>query len=497
MCNSANGKPCQISLIRENEYGTQELHHKISALLEFSAKDVDEVGLWYGRKIGSKEMSYEERTPLMIAALFGSKGVLSYILGTGRVNVSRPCGSDRGTALHFSVTGCSAASAEIIKLLVDASADGSVVDENDNWCNDLIVSVSNSISGSKWFPNVEQQQDVCTPRTEKKDYPIDPSIPGIKNEIYSTDEFRMFAFKGKPCLRAYPHDWTNKGDACEYAHGICECWLHPGQYRTRHCKDETCCTRSVCIFAHKPEELRPLYDFTGSAFPSPTSYSNSPSSSLIDSFTLSSPSSLIQSASRPPLTPSATTLLVAGTMWKTRIQLHVAVPTLQMPISRFNTALNARNDVEFLELKNHLSLQSPSNRLAGVNPTNLENFFGSVLHSPTSMQVHQNANQQLWGYPSNLSNSNVSGSPQFRVDAFSKRSHSFIECNSRVSFNSLIPTSVAMEPSTFSGWGSLDGKLDWSICGYELNKMRKSYSFGFRNRSSTSTAASNIDVIQM
>lgn len=74
MCNSANGKPCQISLIRENEYGTQELHHKISALLEFSAKDVDEVGLWYGRKIGSKEMSYEERTPLMIAALFWKQG---------------------------------------------------------------------------------------------------------------------------------------------------------------------------------------------------------------------------------------------------------------------------------------------------------------------------------------------------------------------------------------------------------------------------------------
>lgn len=54
-------------------------------------------------------------------------------------------------ALHFSVTGCSAASAVFIKLLLDASADGSVVDENDNWCNDLIVLVSNSISGSKWW----------------------------------------------------------------------------------------------------------------------------------------------------------------------------------------------------------------------------------------------------------------------------------------------------------------------------------------------------------
>jgi len=64
-----------------------------------------------------------------------------------------------------------------------------------------------------------------------------------------------------------------------------------------------------------------------------------------------------------------------------------------------------------------------------------------------------------------------------------------------VSFNSLLPsaTLVAMEPSTFSDWGSPDGKLDWSIRGDELNKMRKSYSFSFQNRSITSTAASNID----
>jgi len=111
------------------------------------------------------------------------------------------------------------------------------------------------------------------------------------------------------------------------------------------------------------------------------------------------------------------------------------------------------------------------------------------------MQVHQNTNQQHWGFPSDLSNSNGIGSPQFRVDAFSKHSQSFIERNTGVSFNSLIPsaTSVTMEPSTFSDWGSSNGKLDWYIRGYELNKMRKSYSFGLRNRSSTSTAASNID----
>jgi hypothetical protein len=194
-------------------------------------------------------------------------------------------------------------------------------------------------------------------------------------------------------------------------------------------------------------------------------------------------------------------------MWQTQIQLHAAVPTLQMPRNRLKTAQNTIGNTECIELENHLmcklmmeekrGLSSPSNKLAGVNPTNLKNTFGSLIQSPTSMQLYQNENQQLWGYPSNLTTSNMNGSPQFRVDAFSKRSQSFIERRSIASFDSELPsaTLVAMEPSTFSGWGSPDGKLDWSIRGDELNKMRKSYSFGFPNRSSTSTmvVASNID----
>jgi hypothetical protein len=101
----------------------------------------------------------------------------------------------------------------------------------------------------------------------------------------------MYSFKVKPCSRAYSHDWIEcpfvhpgenarrhdprrysytcvpcpdfrkagacrKGDACEYAHGVFECWLHPAQYRTRLCKDEVGCARRICFFAHKPHELR-------------------------------------------------------------------------------------------------------------------------------------------------------------------------------------------------------------------------------------------------
>ena len=151
------------------------------------------------------------------------QGVLSCILGTGRVDVSLACGSDGATTLHCAVSSCSAASVEVVMLLLDASADVSSANTNGNRCSDLIISVSNTIFGSRkrmlqgilegvenvddddddflkeiGFQMVEQQQDVGTPRTEKKDYPIDPSLPDIKNEIYCTDEFRMFTFKVKP-----------------------------------------------------------------------------------------------------------------------------------------------------------------------------------------------------------------------------------------------------------------------------------------------------------
>ncbi|XP_061347181.1 zinc finger CCCH domain-containing protein 66-like isoform X2 [Gastrolobium bilobum] len=633
MCSGSKRKPSQTGVVMEDEYGKGEgLHHKISALLEFSAADdligfkntvekeghdVDEVGLWYGRRVGSKKVGYEERTPLMVAAMFGSLGVTTYILGTGRVDVNRASGSDGATALHCAVAGVSAASFEVVKLLLDASADVSAVDANGNQPLELIVSVPNAIFNPRkrmlqallegkdgadqaclTFLGVvdqieeQQRQDMNTPRvskdgTEKKDYPVDLSLPDIKNGIYSTDEFRMYTFKVKPCSRAYSHDWTecpfvhpgenarrrdprkyhyscvpcpefrkgscSKGDACEYAHGIFECWLHPAQYRTRLCKDEIGCTRRVCFFAHKPEELRPLYASTGSAIPSPRSYSASPSAlemGSVSPISLGSPSVLIPPASTQPLTSSGGSSPLAGSMWQT--QSNVTVPTLQLPKSRLKTALAARDidlDIEYLGgLETHLrrqqllmdeisGLSSPSNwknsmpnspsfpvslgdhtgelnRLSGVKPAKLEDIFGS-LESPTGIQMCQNVNQQLRSYPSSLSTSNVIGSPSFRVDpsgeaatvalnpriaAFSKRSQSFIE-RSVVNHHYELPspaTSVAAKPSTFSDWGSPDGKLDWAIHGEELNKLRKSASFGFRSSSSplrmgTTKVAADVD----
>ncbi|XP_057537014.1 zinc finger CCCH domain-containing protein 23-like [Amaranthus tricolor] len=104
------------------------------------------------------------------------------------------------------------------------------------------------------------------------------------------DEFFMYDFKVRKCNRARAHDWTEcpfahpgekahrrdprkynysgsacsefrkggckKGDSCEFAHGVFECWLHPSRFRTQPCKDGSGCKRRVCFFAHTPDQLR-------------------------------------------------------------------------------------------------------------------------------------------------------------------------------------------------------------------------------------------------
>jgi hypothetical protein len=47
-----------------------------------------------------------------------------------------------------------------------------------------------------------------------------------------------------------------RADACPFAHGVFECWLHPSRYRTQLCTDGTACKRRVCFFAHCQSELR-------------------------------------------------------------------------------------------------------------------------------------------------------------------------------------------------------------------------------------------------
>ncbi|KAG8363599.1 hypothetical protein BUALT_Bualt19G0039200 [Buddleja alternifolia] len=426
-----------------------ETEDYFSSLLEFAANNdveafkrhieldlsaIDEAGLWYVRKKGSKQISQEERTPLMVAATYGSVDVLKLIVALPEVDLNKFCGQDKWTALHCAAFGGSVKAFDVVKLLLSAGADPNVEDASGrrpvdvivappklpgakaaledllmnnisdgsvNGCN-LRVSISSSNASSPVLSSSPESRSPCSPAdyvssptaskfndlpansvSEKKQYPIDPSLPDIRNSIYSTDEFRMFSFKVRPCSRAYSHDWTEcpfvhpgenarrrdprkfhyscvpcpdfrkgacrRGDMCEYAHGVFECWLHPAQYRTRLCKDGTSCARQVCFFAHTQEELRPLYVSTGSGVPSPRSAASA--ASYMDmaaalSLLPGSPTShsvMSPSAFNQAMSPTANGMSHSTAAWP-----QPNVPTLHLPgsnlqSSRLRSSLSARD----------------------------------------------------------------------------------------------------------------------------------------------------------
>nr|AKM77631.1 CCCH-type zinc-finger protein [Petunia x hybrida] len=471
MCFGSESKVCSFDINMDKKDGAS---NSCSKLLELSASDdlagficevekgcgIDELSFWYGRRIGSKKMVYEERTPLMIASMYGSTEVLKYIVESGKVDVNRACGFDGATALHCAAAGGSESSIEVVKILIGASADVYVCDASGNKPCDVIASYPKSLRNSKRkslelllkgslaeLAEEEEEEGIAAIQTmkegsEKKEYPIDTSLPDINDGIYGSDDFRMFCFKVKPCSRAYSHDWTEcpfvhpgenarrrdprkynytcvpcpefkkgacaKGDSCEYAHGVFESWLHPAQYRTRLCKDETGCPRKVCFFAHKPEELRPLYASTGSAIPSPKA---TPVSSMdmgtLSPLALGSSSMILPATSTPPMSPAATcSSPMGGNMWQGKV--NPTPPALQLSGSRLKTSLNARDldlNMEMLglqsirtqqQLRQQLidemaGLSSPSywnkdNRIGDMKPTNLDDVFGS-MDSPLLSQL--------------------------------------------------------------------------------------------------------------
>ncbi|KAJ7973748.1 Zinc finger CCCH domain-containing protein [Quillaja saponaria] len=158
-------------------------------------------------------------------------------------------------------------------------------------------------------------------------------------DAYSCDHFRMFEFKVRRCARGRSHDWTEcpyahpgekarrrdprkyhysgtacpdfrkgnckKGDSCEYAHGVFECWLHPARYRTQPCKDGMSCRRRVCFFAHTPEQLRVLPQQSPRSANSADSYDGSPLRQALEaSCAKTLPFMPSPASTSPPATPS-------------------------------------------------------------------------------------------------------------------------------------------------------------------------------------------------
>ncbi|EYU26786.1 hypothetical protein MIMGU_mgv1a025486mg, partial [Erythranthe guttata] len=514
--------------------------------------DVNEVGLWYGLSFGSKKMSLEERTPIMIASLYGSTEVLKYIIRTKKVDLNRSCGSDRATALHCATAGDSRSSVQAVRILIEANADTNVVDVRGRRPGELIpfcVKSSNNYKSRTLDMllngngvSIEEYEDEEGIR--KKAYPFDTCLPDMNNGVYGSDEFRMYSFKVKPCTMGYSHDWKEcpfvhpgenarrrdpsthnytcvpcpdyrrgicvRGNACEYGHGIFECWLHPAVYKTRLCKEETCCTRKVCFFAHSLDELRPLNDSTGSAM---TSGQSIP----VNSLELTSPS---PQAMMSPL--SATSQNRAGFSAR-EVDLDVGLLGLEKirmqqrrqllkEITRITTPYGSSSRIGELSserLGEITESLDPSllSKLQGLSPK-YNNITGPHVQSPIGPRMqspkgpHNGHHQLRTSYPSS---SNMSSSPSrnpigssgggfdssapmaahSRSSAFARRSLNFIDRrNGRGGGGDGYHSgaSPSHRQSKLFEQGPPDGQVDWGFNNEDdVNKLTKSASFGYRN----------------
>ncbi|XP_024026001.1 zinc finger CCCH domain-containing protein 30 [Morus notabilis] len=244
------------SSAKDMSNGTLKADESFSSLLELAsnndvegfkrsidrdASSINEIALWYTRGKGAKHIVREYRTPLMVAATYGSVDVLKLILSYSEVDVNLSCGLHKSTALHCAASGGSVCAADVIKLLLSAGADPNLMDANGHCPVDVLVvhpklqnmrvtleellskdasdgsvgeqSLRLSINCSKYTDSSSRSSSPDNERSpsgsissplaskmtdlppittlEKKEYPIDPSIPDIKNSIYATDEFRM------------------------------------------------------------------------------------------------------------------------------------------------------------------------------------------------------------------------------------------------------------------------------------------------------------------
>lgn len=189
-------------------------------------------------------------------------------------------------------------------------------------------------------------------------------------DVYACDNFRMYEFKVKRCGRGRSHDWTecpyvhpgekarrrdprkyhysgtacpdfrkgncNRGDGCEYAHGVFECWLHPGRYRTQPCKDGGNCKRRVCFFAHSPEQLRVLG-------PGSDPFDNSPRRYVKSLHFVSSPESSSPPTESPPMSPAANSFNSLSRSLGSNSVNEVMASLRQLQLNRLNSMPSSWN----------------------------------------------------------------------------------------------------------------------------------------------------------
>mmetsp|Transcript_13531 Transcript_13531/g.49235 ORF Transcript_13531/g.49235 Transcript_13531/m.49235 type:complete len:541 (-) Transcript_13531:627-2249(-) len=246
---------------------------------------------WYSSGVSAKSIECVRRNPVMIAAFYGSLESLNLLLCKG-ADANLSSSDDGYTALHCAAAGGSDRVVQTVALLLRFGADREALDVRQKRPADVIfMSKPRSerpgevVTALECMLGADVQINMINSNSKEN-----ACLAELAKAEYQSDEFRMYDFKVRPCPKTRSHDWTmcpfahpgekarrrdprrfaysgvacpdfrkgscRKGDACEFAHGVFECWLHPSRYRTQLCKDGKACPRRVCFFAHAASELR-------------------------------------------------------------------------------------------------------------------------------------------------------------------------------------------------------------------------------------------------
>ncbi|KAJ4906716.1 Zinc finger CCCH domain-containing protein 29 [Raphanus sativus] len=327
------------------------------------------------------------------------------------------------TALHCAVSGCSVSVVQVIKILLDASASPNCLDAKGNKPVDLLVRAS----------RLEEEEVVKSVVTK---YPADASLPDINEGVYVTDEFRMFSFKVKPCSRAYSHDWT-------------ECpFVHPGENARRRDRGSILTLVSLVLSFVKGLVLKEILASTRTVFSSLgftlLSIGHGCARKVcffahrreeLRAVNASTGSAMVSQ----PMGDNGVTLSPRNDcLWQNRVN-SLTPPPLQLSGSRLKSSLSARDKDIKMELRLRGSYDSSSSVMQHQSPSRNHGFESSAAMAAAVMNA--------------------------RSSAFARRSLSFK------------PAPVATS-NVVSEWGSPNGKLEWGMQREELNKMRRSASFG-------------------
>ncbi|CAL5377836.1 unnamed protein product [Camellia sinensis] len=190
-------------------------------------------------------MALENRTPLLVAVMYGSVDVVKLILSLSEADVNLSCGPDKSTALHCAASSGSVYAVDVVKMLLLASADHSLIDANGHRPIDVIVAPSKfpdlkdtlerhlrnddsvhlldikvSFGGEKSNSsshlsspengplssavdsasslNNFRLYDTRASSPERKEYLVNPSLPDIKNGSFMADHSKTAEYSQNP-----------------------------------------------------------------------------------------------------------------------------------------------------------------------------------------------------------------------------------------------------------------------------------------------------------